>query len=108
HVERAHRLVANDEVGAHRQGARDADALTLAAGELVRIALHHFRAEPDAFEHGDDLIFFFTAAAGPSEDANAFSHDLAHRHARVERRVGILKHDLHPTPHCAQFGGTHT
>ena len=39
HVERRHRLVADDELGAERQRAGDADALALAAGEFVRIAL---------------------------------------------------------------------
>ncbi len=38
HVERRDRLVADDQVGARRQRARDADALALPAGELVRIA----------------------------------------------------------------------
>ena len=37
-VQRRHRLVADDQVGAGRQRARDADALALAAGEFVRIA----------------------------------------------------------------------
>ncbi len=27
-----------------------------------------------------------------------FADDLAHRHARVEARIGVLKDDLHPTP----------
>ena len=43
-VERAHRLVADDEIGLHRERPRDADALPLPAGELVRIAPHHVGA----------------------------------------------------------------
>ena len=38
-VERRGRLVADDQLRLHRQRARDGDALALAAGELVRIAL---------------------------------------------------------------------
>ncbi len=38
-VERRDRLVADDETGFDRQGAGDADALALAARELVRIAI---------------------------------------------------------------------
>ena len=34
----AHRLIADQELGLHGQRARDADALALAAGELMRIA----------------------------------------------------------------------
>jgi hypothetical protein len=39
HVERRHRLVADDQLRAPGQRPGDADALALAAGELVRIAL---------------------------------------------------------------------
>ena len=39
HVQRGNRLVADDELGVERQGACDADALALSAGELVRIAV---------------------------------------------------------------------
>ena len=38
-VERADGLVADDELGLDDHGARDADALVLAAGEFVRIAV---------------------------------------------------------------------
>ncbi len=38
HVQRRHRLVADDEPRLHGERARDADALALAAGEFVRIA----------------------------------------------------------------------
>src|SRR5437868_4616931 len=38
-VERRHRLIADQQHGLHRQCARDANALALPAGELVRIAL---------------------------------------------------------------------
>ena len=41
HVERRHRLVADQQRRLERERARDADALALAAGELVRIALGH-------------------------------------------------------------------
>ena len=45
-VERGHRLVGDQELGLHRQRARDADALALAAGELVRIAIERVGVEP--------------------------------------------------------------
>ena len=38
-VERRDRLVGDDQLGLERDGARDADALALAAGEFVREAL---------------------------------------------------------------------
>ncbi len=56
HVERGDRLVADDELGLDRERAGDADALALAAGELVRIALDVVRVEPDQPEQvGDPL-----------------------------------------------------
>ena len=45
-VERADGLVADDEFRVHGQGAGDADALALAAGELVRVAVRRVRVEP--------------------------------------------------------------
>ena len=61
HVERGHRLVADDELGAHRQRARDADALALAAGELVRVAPHVVGAQADGLEQLDDAILELAA-----------------------------------------------
>ena len=49
-VERRHRLVAHDELGLHRERARDADALALTAGEFVRIARRVLGAQPDLLE----------------------------------------------------------
>jgi hypothetical protein len=46
HVERADRLVADDQLRLEHQRARDADALALAAGELVRVAVDVLRARP--------------------------------------------------------------
>ena len=51
-VERRHRLVADEQARLERQRAGDADALALAAGELVRVALGHVGQQAD---HGDQL-----------------------------------------------------
>ena len=48
HVERGDRLVGDDQLRLERERARDADALALAAGELVRIAVVVLGVEPDA------------------------------------------------------------
>ena len=47
HVERGHRLVADQQIGLHRQRPRDPDPLPLTAGELVRIALEVLLGQPD-------------------------------------------------------------
>ena len=50
HVERRHRLVADDQLRLDRERARDADALALAAGELVRIAAHVIGLQADGLQ----------------------------------------------------------
>src|SRR5206468_5991343 len=45
HVQGGDRLVAHDERGVDRQGSGDADALALAAGELVRVAVGEVRVQ---------------------------------------------------------------
>src|SRR5690348_4009255 len=49
-VESADRLVGDDELGLGADGARDGDALALAAAELVRIAVNQIRVEADLIE----------------------------------------------------------
>jgi len=56
YIERRYRLVAHDEIGPERKGARDADALALAAGELVRIVAHLVRPQPDLLEQFRDAL----------------------------------------------------
>ena len=46
-VERRYRFIAHDEGRLHRQRTRYSDALALAAGELVRIALDHVVEQTD-------------------------------------------------------------
>ena len=50
HVEGGDRLVGDDELGLEGERAGDADALALAAGELVRVAVVVLGVEPDELE----------------------------------------------------------
>src|SRR6195256_6946709 len=85
YVERRYRLVAHDQARPERERPRDADALPLAAGELVRIVQHLIRPEPDLLEQlGDPLPLF--AAGRHAMDAERFADDIASRHARIEGR----------------------
>ena len=65
HVERGDRLVADDEVRLEDERPGDADALALAAGELVRVAPGVVRLEADQVHHLADLL----AALGVGADA---------------------------------------
>ena len=53
-VERRGRLVGDDDARVGRDGPGDADALALAAGEGVRIALHRRGRQPDEVEQLGD------------------------------------------------------
>src|SRR5947207_4362533 len=101
-VERGHWLVADDELRLRRERARDADALPLSAGELVRITLGVLRCQADELQQlGDTLAM---PAGRQAVQRKRLVEHLAHRHARVERRVRILKHDLQRAPAGAQLG----
>src|SRR5947209_18752084 len=56
HVECGYRLVAYDELRRHRERARDADALALAAAELVGISAHVIGMQPDGFQQLGDGV----------------------------------------------------
>ena len=86
-VERGDRLVAYDEFGVEREGAGDADALALAAAELVRVAPFGRGGKADEGEELIDVSVDFV-------DFERFFDNGACRHARVERGVGILKDHL--------------
>lgn len=48
-VQHRRRFVGQDEARFHRQRASDGDALTLAAGEFVRVGLEHVLGQADRF-----------------------------------------------------------
>ena len=92
-VERGDRLVRDDELRLQHERARDADALPLAAAELVRVAVQRVGAEADALEHVDDAVG--ALGARRAVDREALADELADPHARVERADRVLEDDLH-------------
>src|SRR5258706_5208516 len=101
HIERRYRLIADDQPRPQRQSPRDADALALAAGELVRIVLHLIRPEPDLLEQFGDAVALF-ASCRQTVDAEWLADDIARRHPGIERSKRVLEHDLHRTSMRAQ------
>jgi hypothetical protein len=101
-IERADRLVAHHQLRLHGQRARDADALALAAAELVRIALRMERREADQAQQ----FLHPRGTRGGIADAMDL-HRLHDRRAdaqpRVERGIGILEHHLHAAAQRAKF-----
>src|ERR1051326_6605127 len=100
-VQRRDRFIGHDETRVDRECPRDADALALPAREFVRVTTVILRPQTDAREQLLDA----TTPLGSARDVvdgEAFTDDLADTHARVERRVGILKDNLHLAAHVAQ------
>ncbi len=87
--------------GSQREGAGDADALPLAAGELVRVAVHVVGLEPDDLQQLPYAVA--PAALGVAVDRERLADDVAHGHPWVERGVRVLHDELHPAAQPAQL-----
>ena len=74
HVEGRYRLIANDEARFQRDGAGDADALPLAAGELVGEAVLGGGFEADAFQKLGDPAAAFCGRAQVVDDERFFEN----------------------------------
>src|SRR6185437_9777873 len=103
HVERRYRLVAHDQAWFERQRPCDADALPLAAGELVRVVLHLIRSQSDLFEQlGNPIALLVTSS--DAVDAERLADNIAGSHPWIERGEWILENDLHGAPDRTQLG----
>ena len=101
-VERARRLVGDEQLGAHRQRPGDADALLFAGGKLMRIIVcypgrqpHHVEQFPHPFGLG--------GAAGLRVERQRLRDQAFDRPARVERYVRLLEHHLNPPAQRAEL-----
>ena len=94
-VQGGDRLVADDELRVRGQGARDADALPLSAGELVRIVRGHLRIQAAHLHEAFDLLRALGAVCGQAEVVDGLGDDVARAQARVQRGIGILPDELH-------------
>ena len=94
-VERGYGLVADDQLRLDRERARYADALALAARELVRVAAHVIGLQADRLEQLDHPRRQFGAGLGEFVDDERLADDAADRHARVQRCERVLEDYLH-------------
>src|SRR6516225_2415359 len=97
HIERRHRLVADDQLRAQRQGTSDPDTLALPARELVWVGIHQLLPQADALEQMRHPLAALLRG-GYSMDGQRLADNLAGRHAGIERRLGVLINHLHLTP----------
>ena len=94
HVERRHRLVADQDVGLHRQAARDRDPLPLAAGEFVRVLVERDFRQADLLQQLEREVGALLRGCADAVDLHRLGQDLPDGEARIERRVRILEDDL--------------
>src|SRR4029077_13407795 len=86
-----------------RERARDCDPLTLAAAELVRVARHRGRVQPDSLQRFYDS-FVHLAVIEVEEEPQWLGDDLRDRLARVEGVVRALEDVLELAPLVAAAG----
>ena len=97
-VQGGNRLVADDELRAQDERASDADALTLTAGELVRVAVDVLGIEAD---HVKQLANALDTLLGSADAVNdhRLGDDLTDGHTGVQGCIGILEDELHLSAH---------
>ena len=98
HVEGRGRLVQHDEGRRQHEGARHRDALALPAGELVRIAMPRRWVEPDVDQRLGGAAIALLEARARLVHLQPFGDDVADRHARAERAIGVLEDYLEVAP----------
>ncbi len=98
-VERGDRLVEHQHPRLERERAGDADALALAAGELVRVPVAVLGVEPDELEQLGDARLALLVVLPQPVHLQRLADDVVDRHLRVQRGVGVLEDDLQLAPH---------
>ena len=94
HVKGGHRLVRHDQFGSDGERARDADPLSLTAGELVGIVVHLLGPQTDPLEKSGDPVLLL-GAVSHAVRAQWLRDEVAGREPRIERGIGVLKDHLH-------------
>ncbi len=90
--------------GSSASALRDADALALSAGELLRVLVDGLRAETDEIQQpphprGAVVLRGVQCPVG----APRLGDDVTGRHPGVQRGVGVLEHHLHAAPELEQI-----
>ena len=103
HIERRHRLVADDEQRLKGERPRDHDPLALAPRKLMRKPLSGIVGQPDQTEQLLDPIISIPSRMG-ARDIDRLRDGISSAHARIESGMGILKDELRATPHRREIG----
>ena len=93
HVQGGHGFIGDNELGSCDYCPRNADALALAAGKLMRIPGGMLFREPHLFQCADDLAVHFLLVQAAEHEALA--DDLLNGHSGIQGINGILKDHGH-------------
>src|SRR5260221_11016931 len=69
--------------------------MTLTPGKFVWIAMTRLRIEANFGQRGDHALLTLSRRQARMMHLQALFDDVRYRHARRQRTVGVLKHDLH-------------
>ena len=107
HVQRGDGLVADEDVGLHREAAGDGDALALPTRELVGVLRQGVGREANVV--GDDgRPFHALAPVRPDAmEHHGLGEDVLDGEAGVEGCVGVLENDLDAPLVCLELPGRH-
>jgi hypothetical protein len=105
-VERRCRLVEDEKPWLRRERPRDDHPLALPARQLVGVAACERRREPNFPQEPLDARAQ-RGAAGEMVCPQRLRDEILDGHARVERRRGLLKHELHVASPAPQRGAAH-
>ena len=104
HVQGGHRLVTDDEPGMQGQGLGDGNALALASGELVGVAVLGALGHPHQIQQPVHLLFH-GLAGGQAVVDHGVRQNLKHVLFGVQGGVTVLKHHLQLGADCLQLPG---
>ena len=102
-VQRGNRLVANDDFGVHRQSAGNADTLTAAAVQLMRIYIGIALCQTNGTHQLQGTLFNRFPALNQLMLDNRLADKLHNGFTRVQRRERILENHLHFLAQWAHF-----
>ena len=103
HIQGTNRFVTNYHFGVNRKGTGNADALSLASAEFVRIALRINRVEPDGAQQFRNTSASSHRGFGELMNVQGFADDVIDGEPGVQRSIGILKDHLQSPAFCTQF-----
>ncbi len=94
-IQRRNGFIGHDKLRIHGQGPGNGDALALAPGKFVRIAVLPTRVDPHLLHDLGYLLFNIAVGKGVAVKPDRLLQGLPHTHTGIERSVRVLENHLH-------------